>query len=519
MPDNVSAEVVSLASQFRGVAAQSRKRAHGTSARPGSVSALLKRQRGEGVGTGVARPSVDEFAEACVDSAFDDGALVLTGSPSWFKAPALIAAARRGAVTSTSSHGVSVGSAVALNVVEADKLRAARRERAAQAAERRFDGVRDVRALMRGAGPSRSGRLALDVLARRADVERARVAQVERIAQLKSEYGAARVGSLLAVGDSHGITVDLDVLESALAVVDLDLNVERAVEQSGVDAQATRWGRALESLPRFLFEAVLQALRSEYGVRAQDILVAPWSQDWEQWDHLVASVQSAVAVRGDACLIEEDVLELVRKVLRAHVRLSVSNAAVVFPTDAEKLRELVGVGLNCGRGEIFRDANGDPANQCLADSLLQLLIHHGLLSSDIGEGDRREACAENRRMFVASDGPLQPRDRDAFSGQDAGVNPQAFLQHDVHAAPSVCFFMEWFRSRGLSVRELPAAGIVLTVHSRFDSADLPPDRHEICVGVGRGVGGVLLFDLYNSTGTGVSGAHYDPLFPNSILVD
>ena len=55
-------------------------------------------------------------------------------------------------------------------MVEADKLRAVRRERAAQAAERRFDGVRDVRALMRGAGPSRSGRLALDVLARRADV-------------------------------------------------------------------------------------------------------------------------------------------------------------------------------------------------------------------------------------------------------------------------------------------------------------------------------------------------------------
>ena len=69
-------------------------------------------------------------------------------------------------------------------MVEADKLRAARRERAAQAAERRFDGVRDVRALMRGAGPSRSGRLALDVLARRADVERARVARAERIAQL-----------------------------------------------------------------------------------------------------------------------------------------------------------------------------------------------------------------------------------------------------------------------------------------------------------------------------------------------
>ena len=75
VPDDVSAQVVSLASLFRGVSSKKRKRARVVSDRPEGV--LLKRQRGEGGGTGVARPSVDEFAEACVDSAFEEGSLVL----------------------------------------------------------------------------------------------------------------------------------------------------------------------------------------------------------------------------------------------------------------------------------------------------------------------------------------------------------------------------------------------------------------------------------------------------------
>ena len=95
----------------------------------------------------------------------------------------------------------------------------------------------------------------------------------------KRSDGAGRVEAVLAASDSQCVAVDLDVLESALSVFDLDASVERAVEQSGVDAQVTRWGRALDSLPRFMFEAVLQAMRSEYGMRAQEILASPWSQD------------------------------------------------------------------------------------------------------------------------------------------------------------------------------------------------------------------------------------------------
>ena len=469
------------------------------------------------------RPSSAEFAEACVDAAGDEN-LVLAGSPSWFKAPALIQAARRGAaarsvIASASRTGTSGGAVAAPVEAELEKLRVARRERAAEAAERRFDRVRDVRTLMRGTGPTPSGRLALDVLARRASMEKARLARVERIARLKKQFGTGRVEAVLAASDSQCVAVDLDVLESALSVVDLDVGVERAVEQRGVDAQATRWGRALDSLPRFMFEAVLQALRSEYGMRAQEILASPWSQEWRQWDDLVSGVQESLALRGEDALMEEDVLEHVRKVLRAHVRLSAQNAALTFPSDADRLRELAAVGLTVGRGEIFHDDNGDPANQCLADSLLQLLIRGGFLSSDIQYEDRRAACAENRRLLVVGGGHLQPRDRNAFTGEDAGANPRAFLQHDLHAAPSVRFFMQWFGDRGQVVRDLPAAGFVLTVRSRFDSEDLPADRQEICVGVGSGVGGAVMLDLYNLTGDGVSGTHYDPLFSTGIDVE
>ena len=120
---------------------------------------------------------------------------------------------------------------------------------------------------------------------------------------------------------------------------------------------------------------------------------------------------------------------------------------------------------------------------------------------------------------MVSGGPLQPRNRNAFTGEDDGVNPRAFLQHDLHAAPSVRFFMQWFGDRGQVVRDLPAAGIVLTVRSRFDSEVLPADRHEICVDVGSGMGGAALLDLYNLTGEGVSGTHYDPLFSTGIDVE
>ena len=137
VPDGALAAVVSLASLPRRAVAPKQKRGGGSrrvASLPSEVRVpLLKRQRVSGVGAGeeVSRPSSAEFAEACVDAACDE-TLVLAGSPSWFKAPALIQAARRGvaarSVTASGSRTVTSGEAVVATVdAELEKLRVARR--------------------------------------------------------------------------------------------------------------------------------------------------------------------------------------------------------------------------------------------------------------------------------------------------------------------------------------------------------------------------------------------------------
>ena len=72
---------------------------------------------------------------------------------------------------------------------------------------------------------------------------------------------------------------------------------------------------------------------------------------------------------------------------------------------------------------------------------------------------------------------------------------------------------------GRKLRDLPAAGVLLVVRSRFDSDMLPPDRILVCAGLGAGVGGSAEFQLYNLTGEGTAGTHYDPLFPEAVALD
>ena len=146
----------------------------------------------------------------------------------------------------------------------------------------------------------------------------------------------------------------------------------------------------------------------------------------------------------------------------------------------------------------------------MADSLLQLLIAHGVLASDITEEERDTACEANRHELVHSTLP-QRRPRD-LRGRD---DPRAFLEHDRHAEASVEFFLRWFAGR--FVQELPDDGIELTVYSRFDSETLPAATTRICRRSGtRRADLALQFCLYNTTGGGISGFHYDLLLRRSV---
>ena len=146
----------------------------------------------------------------------------------------------------------------------------------------------------------------------------------------------------------------------------------------------------------------------------------------------------------------------------------------------------------------------------MADSLLQLLIAHGVLASDITEEERNTACEANRHELVHSTLPRRrPRD---LRGRD---DPMAFLEHDRHAEASVKFFLRWFAGR--CVQELPDGGIELTVYSRFDSDTLPAATTRICRRSGAGrADPALQLCLYNTTGGGISGFHYDPLLRRSV---
>ena len=146
----------------------------------------------------------------------------------------------------------------------------------------------------------------------------------------------------------------------------------------------------------------------------------------------------------------------------------------------------------------------------MTDSLLQLLIAHGVLAGDITEEERDTACEANRHELVHSTLP-QRRPRH-LRGRD---DPRAFLEHDRHAEASVQFFLRWFAGR--CVQELPDDGIELTVYSRFDSETLPAATTRICRRSGtRRADLALQFCLYNTTGGGISGFHYDLLLRRSI---
>ena len=141
----------------------------------------------------------------------------------------------------------------------------------------------------------------------------------------------------------------------------------------------------------------------------------------------------------------------------------------------------------------------------MADSLLQLLIAHGVLATDITDVERDAACEANRRELVHSHLPnRRPRD------QRGRNDPRAYLEHDRHAQASVEFFLRRFAARRL--QDLPDEGIELIVYSRFDSDALPVATTRICERLGAGrAGPALRFCLYNTTGDGISGFHYDPL--------
>ena len=226
-----------------------------------------------------------------------------------------------------------------------------------------------------------------------------------------------------------------------------------------------------------------------------------WSQGWHGWTELIDQIYDLSDVPDDVFLVQA--MEYAQIKLRAFLVIAAQNRDIPGRTDDERLVEVRRQhGLRPGYGEVWG------RNDCCADTLLQLLIEHGVLAGTITPAERDIACGLNRDALMISGHP--PRN---YRGE---VDKRAYLEVERHAEPTVRFFEEHFRGR--QTGGIPADGIEVVAYSRFDTDDdrRPPVRLRICAGRGmRRVGGPLVVSMYNRSGRGFIGCHYDPLFPGA----
>ena len=251
-----------------------------------------------------------------------------------------------------------------------------------------------------------------------------------------------------------------------------------------------------------IVDAVLAEMQRLFGQGlAWDLAGAEWLLEWGRWEVFVEEVQRAAGSWSEGLLVHhvhlriEEFLFALRRVVAAQVEQGGAER-----TNEGALEVLRAAGFQRGVGRIWGE------NDCLADSLLQLLIFHGVVADDV---DRKTACLANRVRLEAQE-DLVPRDIDGC------VDFGGFLQHHRHARPTVEFFLEWF---GCSGEVLPVAGFRLVVHARSDDEAHPADEMVICEGCGRRAGPCLDCHLFSWTGELHEGYHYDPLLLVPLLVD
>ena len=165
-----------------------------------------------------------------------------------------------------------------------------------------------------------------------------------------------------------------------------------------------------------LGEGIVSMLEScEVSRRA---VSADWSISWEGWARLAVQLSNVLgAGRADATDVAFGcVSETVRRFLL--LAESAVNVAVAFPTDMERKAQLETEGWELREGSVW--GRGD----CLADSLLQLLIVHGILpeelNADGGRQERNPACKAVRAHLCGhANLDLRPRDSEGVQDPEA----------------------------------------------------------------------------------------------------
>jgi hypothetical protein len=232
---------------------------------------------------------------------------------------------------------------------------------------------------------------------------------------------------------------------------------------------------------------------------------------WRNFKRVVAPLVQGLDEDEDAALAMLVDLKLLAELIfavRFRVRESQRGDVHVVTNDAQALERLR------TRGYVRKDGRLWGRNNCLADSLLQLLVRHRVIYGDrpdhgLTDGKRKSVCNANRDRLCQSRA-LHPRRESGERYIDA------YLQHHVHAGPTIKYFLEYEHCQ-LRIRDgIPEAGVQLCVHTRFDGdlgGDESADSHTVLAGSSAGrAGGPLVMHLFCHTGEGFGGYHYDPLF-------
>ena len=250
------------------------------------------------------------------------------------------------------------------------------------------------------------------------------------------------------------------------------------------------------------------------GSMMQEGLLRDFALTWDGWIELVLNVRNRIDADGGIGDLYPFVLDTIARFKSA----AEANADVVVPSNAERLEQLRHEGYEVRRGEVWGE------NNCLADSLLQLLVWHGIVDERVNvspEVDRRDACAACRTHLCKL-----PEDRNLFPrNADETRNDEAYLEKDRHAEAVVRFFCDHFRSMDMLRQELPAAGIRLEVRTRFDAieaariAEAIESTTRICSSASGADGQPLRFVLFCHAGERLrssDGYHFDPLMMETV---
>jgi hypothetical protein len=235
---------------------------------------------------------------------------------------------------------------------------------------------------------------------------------------------------------------------------------------AGADTQEEKGVRVDENLAMLIphhdiGQGILAQVEADLG-DGLERLNADWSCDWYGWTELIGQVAelttklatSRAACEAEALIIQnlfdggefdaeiedhgggefdaeiEDVerefmdraTAFVNVTLRRFYILSNQNAPIPGRTDRERCQELLSQkGLRRQVGQVWG------RNDCCADTVLQLLIFHGVLSDEINDASRELACLANRQELWDAPDALKPK---AYNGTPDWY---AYLEVDRHA--------------------------------------------------------------------------------------